>query len=347
MLYCNSNNLTSLDLSQNTSLTELSIAFNSFTAVDISNNTLLSKFYCSHNNLSGLDVSQNINLTELGCEYNAINTLDLSQNTNLIQLTCHYNSIISLDVSQNTNLGNLTCHHNNISSLDVSQNTALYTLRCQNNDLTMLKSINTSTLVNLNATVNPNLTCVEVDDVAAANANLNYVIDATASYSTNCVILVSSITVQGQGGASTITTNGGTLQMEATVLPTNATDATYTWSITNGTGSASIDANGLLTALTNGTVTVTATANDGSGVTGDAVITISNQIVLVNSISVQGQGGASTITTNGGTLQMEATVLPANASDDTYTWSVANGTGSATIDANGLLTALTNGTVTW
>ncbi|MGJ8661583.1 MAG: RCC1 domain-containing protein, partial [Bacteroidota bacterium] len=44
--------------------------------------------------------------------------------------------------------------------------------------------------------------------------------------------------------------------------------------------------------------------------------------VLVTSIVVQGQGGVSTINTNAGTLQMEATVLPANASNQTYTWSV-------------------------
>lgn len=95
-------------------------------------------------------------------------------------------------------------------------------------------------------------------------------------------VLVTSITVQGQAGASAITTVGGTLQMDATVLPANADDATYTWSVTNGTGSANIDANGLLTAIANGTVTVTATANDGSGVTGDAIITLSNQSVGIN-----------------------------------------------------------------
>jgi hypothetical protein len=60
-------------------------------------------------------------------------------------------------------------------------------------------------------------------------------------------------------------------------LPTYADNDSYTWSVTNGTGSASIDANGLLTAISDGTVTVTATANDASGTTGSAVITISNQ----------------------------------------------------------------------
>ncbi|RUA31175.1 MAG: hypothetical protein DSY76_01690, partial [Bacteroidetes bacterium] len=161
-------------------------------------------------------------------------------------------------------------------------------------------------------------------------------------------VSVTSITVQGQGGVSTITTAGGTLQMVATVLPTNATNNTVTWSVTNGTGSATISATGLLTATGDGTVTVTATANDGSNVTGSTVITISNQNsnVPVTSITVQGQGGVSTITTAGGTLQMVATVLPTNATDNSVTWSVANVTGSATIDANGLLTAVGDGIVT-
>ena len=98
----------------------------------------------------------------------------------------------------------------------------------------------------------------------------------------NLPVSVSSITVQGEAGASTISTIAGTLQMEAAVLPANADDASYTWSVANGTGSASIDASGLLTAITDGNVTATATANDGSGITGSAVITISNQNVGLN-----------------------------------------------------------------
>jgi len=89
--------------------------------------------------------------------------------------------------------------------------------------------------------------------------------------------LVTSILVQGQGGNSTISVLNGTLQMEATILPSNATDGSYTWTVINVTGTATIDANGVLSASTNGTVAVTATANDGSGVTGSAVITISHQ----------------------------------------------------------------------
>jgi len=90
-------------------------------------------------------------------------------------------------------------------------------------------------------------------------------------------ILVNNITVQGQGAVNTITTNGGTLQMTATVLPANATNSNVTWSVVNGTGAATINANGILSAVSNGTVTVTATANDASGISNAVVITISGQ----------------------------------------------------------------------
>ena len=56
--------------------------------------------------------------------------------------------------------------------------------------------------------------------------------------------------------------------MFATVLPNAATNNTVTWSVTNGTGTANINAAGLLTGITAGTVEVKATANDGSGIFG-------------------------------------------------------------------------------
>jgi hypothetical protein len=82
------------------------------------------------------------------------------------------------------------------------------------------------------------------------------------------VTLVDSITVTGVGGVTTITTDNGTLQMVATVLPEGATDKSVTWSVISGTGTGSINSTGLLTAITDGTVTVRATANDGSAVYG-------------------------------------------------------------------------------
>lgn len=87
------------------------------------------------------------------------------------------------------------------------------------------------------------------------------------------VCWVTSIAVTGFGGATTVV-DGATLQMLAAILPLNATVSTVTWSVVPGTGTATISAGGLLTATSVGTVTVIATADDASGVTGSLVITV-------------------------------------------------------------------------
>ena len=162
------------------------------------------------------------------------------------------------------------------------------------------------------------------------------------------VIPVSGITVTGAGGAATITTDNGTLQLSVAVSPSNATNKAVTWSISNGTGQASVSTGGLVTAIANGTVTARATANDGSGVYGTLVITVTNQInpIPVSGITVTGAGGASTITTDNGTLQLSAAVSPPNATNIAVTWSISNGTGQASVSTGGMVTAIANGTVT-
>ena len=162
---------------------------------------------------------------------------------------------------------------------------------------------------------------------------------------TNQEVLVASISVTGTGSATTITTFQGTLQMIATVLPENAENKAVVWTVENGTGEATISSTGLLTAVADGTVTVKATSVSTPTVFGSIVITISNQEVLVASISVTSEGGSSVITEFEGTLQMIATVLPENAHDKTVIWTVENGTGEAIISSTGLLTAVANGTV--
>ena len=56
-----------------------------------------------------------------------------------------------------------------------------------------------------------------------------------------------------------------------------------------------------------------ATAKDGSGVYSSLIIDISSQITPVNNIAITGAGGASIISTDNGTLQLNATVLPITA----------------------------------
>lgn len=95
------------------------------------------------------------------------------------------------------------------------------------------------------------------------------------------VVPVGSITVSSLGG-SAITVLGGTLQMQADVLPSHASNATVTWSVYEADGftatdKAVISASGLLQAAKDGTVLVVAQAVDGSGVQGSMAITITGQ----------------------------------------------------------------------
>ena len=181
----------------------------------------------------------------------------------------------------------------------------------------------------------------------AATGNIGGTGLATRWYSDDLTLvprppLVTSLEVTSP--AAEITVNAGTLQMAVTnVLPAGASTA-VTWSVAPA-GLATINAAGLLTAISNGAVTVTATATDGSGISATRAITITGQPIPVTGITVTGAGDATTIATAGGTLQMSAAITPAEATNQAVTWSVTPA-GLATIDAAGLLTAVANGTVT-
>ncbi|PJB14079.1 MAG: hypothetical protein CO118_10475 [Flavobacteriales bacterium CG_4_9_14_3_um_filter_32_8] len=123
-------------------------------------------------------------LTSLDCGGNSLTSLTISTNTALTYLYCGYNSLTSLDVSTNMALTSLDCGYNSLTSLTISANTALISLYCNTNSLTSLnvKNGNNVNFVGFNATDNPNLTCVLVDDTAYMNVNWASAVDAGASY---------------------------------------------------------------------------------------------------------------------------------------------------------------------
>ncbi|WP_445721438.1 T9SS type A sorting domain-containing protein [Flavobacterium sp.] len=189
VLVCSSNPLTSLDVTQNTALTVLYCASNSLMSLDVSQNTALKDLRCHYNQLINLDVTQNIALTTLYCRSNQLTSLNVIQNTALKDLSCQNNQLTSLYVTQNTALTVLECHHNQLITLDVSQNVALTQLECNNNQLINLNVANgnNNNVAYLSANNNPNLSCIQVDDVAYSAASwVNK--DTTASYSINCAL---------------------------------------------------------------------------------------------------------------------------------------------------------------
>ena len=158
-------------------------------------------------------------------------------------------------------------------------------------------------------------------------------------------VAVTGVTVNTAGSVPpVINTDGGTLQMEAAVLPGTANQA-VTWSLIQGTGAATISPTGLVTAQSNGNVWAKAVSVQDPAFSDSMEITISNQIVPITDLTVSTQGGVpAEISVNAGTLQMEATILPATASQ-AVTWSLIPGTGAGTISPTGLVTAQSNGNV--
>ncbi|MFH2142016.1 MAG: T9SS type A sorting domain-containing protein [Bacteroidota bacterium] len=146
VLRCDENQLTALDVNNNTALTELGCGLNLLTILDISNNTALKILWCNGNQLSSIDVSNNVSLNDFQCSYNPLNTLNVSNNTALVQLNCDENQLTTLDISNNTALTNLSCIDNQLNSIDVSNNTALEGLNCGGNQFT---SINLSNNISL------------------------------------------------------------------------------------------------------------------------------------------------------------------------------------------------------
>ena len=92
---------------------------NQLTSLDVSNNTALNILFCQNNSLTSIDVSQNTALTNLSCLNTNLTILDVSQNTALSNLDCSYNQLTSLNVSQNA-LTHLDCSDNHLTSLDVT-----------------------------------------------------------------------------------------------------------------------------------------------------------------------------------------------------------------------------------
>ena len=195
VLICDANQLTSLDLSNNLSLEQLECEGNCLTVLDVSKNLALTGFNCGYNQLTNLDVSKNILLGSLSCYFNQLSTLDVSKNTDLRYFSCAGNQLTTLDVKNNLKLIRLGCSFNKLSSLDVSNNKSLDDIYCSSNQLTSLNLKNgTNYLITyFGAINNPNLTCIQVDNVDYANSYSPYKDwqkDALASYSTNCSLSV-------------------------------------------------------------------------------------------------------------------------------------------------------------
>jgi hypothetical protein len=160
-------------------LTELWCEFNQLTSLDVSNNTALTGLRCDLNQLTSLDVSNNTALVLLTCTDNLLTSLDVSGATSLTTLNCWNNQLTSLDVSQNTAFTTLSCGSNQLTTLDVRTGNSnnMYYVDAYNNHFPGIVVQN-----------NPYLTCINVDDSAYSTANWIVAtnMDAQHYFSNNC-----------------------------------------------------------------------------------------------------------------------------------------------------------------
>ncbi|MCH5201595.1 MAG: Ig domain-containing protein [Oscillospiraceae bacterium] len=127
---------------------------------------------------------------------------------------------------------------------------------------------------------------------------------------------------------------GATFTLTATVAPELTSDKTVTFTSDNE-AVATVDANGVVTAVGPGKATITATCGSA---TATCVVTVKQP---VSKIKISGP----TSVKNGKTVTLKATVTPADADNKTVTWSTSN-KNIAKVSANGVVTGVKPGKVT-
>jgi len=133
-------------------------------------------------------------------------------------------------------------------------------------------------------------------------------------------------------------TVGQTFQTVATITPSNATNKTLSWTSSHS-NIASVSNLGLVTAISNGSTIITATATDGSGKSALYTTTVTTNVTGVTL-------NLSTLTlARNATRQLVATVVPNTASNKAINWSSSNSR-YVTVNNNGLVTAKRTGSAT-
>lgn len=129
-LVCNDNQLTTLNVSGLTKLETLQCDNNKLTTLNAGGLTELGDLQCEDNQLTALSLSGSTKLWRLLCYNNKLATLDLSGLTALLTLDCDMNNLTALDLNGLTELTNLNCYANDLSALDITQQTKLTKWYC-------------------------------------------------------------------------------------------------------------------------------------------------------------------------------------------------------------------------
>ncbi len=180
----------------------------------------------------------------------------------------------------------------------------------------------------------------KVTAIAVGSATITAITDDGGHKTTrNITVIPAHISVSGVTISSPLSkvAINETVQLTAEVSPSDATDKSLTWTSSNNTF-ATVDNNGLVTAKGKGTVQITATSNDNPAKSATFDLEV---FVPVTGISLN---KTELSITKGATETLIAEIAPADANNKNVKWETSNNA-VATVDNNGLITAIAKGTV--
>ncbi len=166
LVHCQNNQVLAgtLDVSMLLSLKELNCNNNSLTSLNLSGLVNIENLYCSQNNLSILNVASLVHLKNLFCSDNQLTYLDVNSLTTLEKLYFDFNHLPNVAINNLVNLTELSCAGNEIQAIDLSPFSQLIVLQCNSNLLTSLDLSNLNNLTVLNCAINP-LTVLDVSNL--------------------------------------------------------------------------------------------------------------------------------------------------------------------------------------
>lgn len=192
------------------------------------------------------------------------------------------------------------------------------------------------------ASTNPSVATVNNEGYVTAVSVGEAIISATAEDGSG-VFATCEVTVQPVL-AESITLNyssynldpGKSVQLIATIMPRNTTNKTVTWESRNPS-IASVDNNGLVTCVGEGSTEIIATTTDGSNLSASCMIGSHNYLVeaiYINPSEATLQAGKS--------LRLTVLVLPEDAANKVVEWSSSNPS-IVSVNNSGVATAHTDG----
>ena len=176
--------------------------------------------------------------------------------------------------------------------------------------------------------------CNKGSDTPAETSGKATVTDAAFKPEETRTPEIAAETVSFDQTAVTMTV-GDTVALVATVLPSNTTDKSITYSSSNP--AVAVAVNGTVTAAGVGTAVIIATTSNGK--TAICTVTVTSSTVAASGISLDKPALSLVV---GDTEVLTAAVMPADATDKTVTWTSSD-TAVATVE-NGIVTAKKAGT---